>query len=103
VSTTPSPAPGLQLRRDTSHMAELLKGRPAAVLEREKEWRKFFELPETDLLVGDWSAAFMVSSLALCGCVFCVAHVFLVRKEWLVTAVCLSSRITCAFTRICLA
>ncbi len=64
MSSTPSPSPGLTLRRDTSHIAELLKDRPQATLEREKEWRKFFELPDTDLLVGDWSAAFMVEGIS---------------------------------------
>ena len=104
-STTPSPAPanvpgGMMLRRDTSHMAEVLKDRPAAVLEREKEWRKFFELPETDLLVGDWSAAFMVSAQLLLPWFSCSP---LCRKELRVTVGCLSLRTTCAFTRISLA
>ena len=54
-----SPLLGGVLRRDTSAIRELLKGREGPVLEREAQWRKFFELPEADLLVGDWSAAFM--------------------------------------------
>ncbi len=58
--SVPNASPsGLTLRRDMSHLQEMLKGRPASVLEREKEYRKLFELPDTDLLVGDWAAAFM--------------------------------------------
>lgn len=36
-----------------------VQGRSPAVLEREKEYRKLFELPDTDLLVGDWTATFI--------------------------------------------
>ena len=53
-----SPLGGV-LRRDTSAIVKMLEGRPAPIMEREAQWRKFFELSETDLLVGDWSAAFM--------------------------------------------
>lgn len=35
------------------------QGRSKAQLDREAEFRKLFQLAETDLLVGDWSGAYM--------------------------------------------
>jgi hypothetical protein len=51
--------PGMQLKRDMTSIIAKLAGRSKSVLAREAEWRSYFQLPESDYLVGDWSAAFM--------------------------------------------
>ena len=43
--------------RSITGLEDLLRSRPTSVTDIEARWRTFFELPETEKLVGDWSAA----------------------------------------------